>query len=43
MVVEARQSIQFFKTCFLKNIRALSKSKLRILHYLISSIKLQNN
>ena len=45
MVVGARQSLYFFKeiTWFLRNKRALSKSKYWILHHLISIIKLQNN
>ena len=45
MVVGARQNFQFSRqiTWFLGNDRALSKFKLRILHYLISVIKLQKN
>ena len=42
MVIVARQSFQFFKqiTWFPGNNRALCKSKYRILHNLISIIKL---
>ena len=42
MVVEVRQSFQFFRQTiwFLEDIRALSKFKYWILHYLISIIKL---
>ena len=42
MVVGARQSFQFFRqiTWFLGNNRALSKFKYRILHKLISTVKL---
>ena len=45
MVVGACQSFQFFRqvTWFHRNKGALSKFKWRILHYLISIIKLQNN
>ena len=45
MVVGARQSFQLFRqiTWFLGNARALSKFKYRILHLLISIIKLKNN
>ena len=45
MVTGARQSFQFFRhlTWFLENNRAYSKFTYRVLHYLISIIKLQNN
>ena len=45
MVVRARQSFQCFRqiTWFLENYRALLKFRHRILHYLISIIKLQKN
>ena len=45
MVVEARQSFQFFRqvTWFLANARALSKFKYQILYHVISIIKLENN
>ena len=45
MVVRARQSFEFFRgvTWFLGSKRALSKFKYRILHRLISIIKLQNS
>ena len=41
MIVEARQSFQFFrqKTWFLENNRALSKFLNGVLHYLIGIIK----
>ena len=41
MVVEARQSIQFFrqKTWFFQNNRALSNSLYGVSHFLISIIK----
>ena len=45
MGVGARQSFQFFRqtTWLLKNNRALSKFRYRILHYLLIIIKLQSN
>ena len=45
MVVGARRSFKFFRqnTWFLENNRALSKFLYGILHYLISTIKLQQN
>ena len=43
MVVGTRQRFQIFRqiTWFLRNNRALSKFRYRILHYLVSIIKLE--